>query len=61
MELLDLVSAGDLPSWFPLVLAVGLLVILGLLYLAMRHSISRIRVVDDTAETTDTSGADQSE
>ncbi|HRA75986.1 MAG TPA: hypothetical protein PLE12_07095 [Propionicimonas sp.] len=31
------------PDWLPLAMAIGLLVLLGLLYLGMRHSINRIR------------------
>jgi hypothetical protein len=34
------------PDWLPLAMAIGLLVLLGLLYLGMRHSINRIRFSD---------------
>lgn len=46
MVLLDLGSEFVTPSWFPLAMAGGLLVVLGLLYMSLRHHLRRIDLPD---------------
>lgn len=47
MVLLDLGSDIVTPSWLPLAMAGGLLIVLALLYLSLRHHLRRINVDSD--------------
>lgn len=49
MVLLDLGSDIVTPSWLPLVMAVGLLVVLGLLYVSLRGHLRKINIPDEDA------------
>lgn len=47
MVLFDLGSDFVTPSWLPLAMAGGLLVVLGLLYLSLRHHLRKIDLPDE--------------